>query len=278
MDKKVILITGASSGLGKAAAEYLAEKGFIVYGTSRKTPVTCHQACSEPAKESPVTMLQMDVTKPESVQAAVQTIIAEHGRIDAVVNNAGMGIGGALELATPEEIALQMNTNFMGTVNVCNAVIPHLRRAGGGKIINLSSIGGVMGIPFQGFYSASKFAIEGYSETLSLELQPFKIKVVLVEPGDFATGFTAARIVSEQTKNSELYSEKFAKCMAIIEKEENGGCKPIKLAKLMYQIIKSKRPKFRYKVGNMVQTNFARAKAIIPARTYQALLRFFYNM
>jgi NAD(P)-dependent dehydrogenase (short-subunit alcohol dehydrogenase family) len=223
-------------------------------------------------------MLPMDVAQPASVQAAVQTIIDKHGRIDAVVNNAGMGIGGALELATPEEIALQMKTNFMGTVNVCNAIIPYMRRAGGGKIINMSSIGGVMGIPFQGFYSASKFAIEGYSETLSLELHPFKIKVILVEPGDFATGFTAARIVSEQTKNSEYYGDKFNKCMAIIEKEENGGCKPVKLAKVMYRIIKSKRPKFRYKVGNMVQTGFARAKAIVPSRTYQSLLRFFYNL
>jgi NAD(P)-dependent dehydrogenase (short-subunit alcohol dehydrogenase family) len=268
---KIILITGASSGIGKACAEYLAaKKGFIVYGTSRKVQTT--------DSSSQVIMLPMDVTQSESVQTAVQTIIDKHGRIDVVVNNAGMGIGGALELATPEEIALQMNTNFMGTVNVCNAVIPYMRKAGAGKIINMSSIGGVMGIPFQGFYSASKFAVEGYSETLSLELHPFKIKVVLVEPGDFATGFTAARIISEQTKNSEHYGDKFTKCMAIIEKEENGGCKPIKLAKVMYKIIKAKRPKFRYKVGNIVQTNFARAKAFIPSRTYQALLRLFYNL
>lgn len=268
---KIILITGASSGLGKACAEYLAsKKGYVVYGTSRKVSPTLYP--------SSFTMLPMDVVQPESVQVAVQTIIDKHGRIDVAINNAGMGIGGALELATPEEIALQMNTNFMGTVNVCSAVIPHMRRVGGGKIINLSSIGGVMGIPFQGFYSASKFAVEGYSETLSLELHPFKIKVVLVEPGDFATGFTAARVISESTKNSEHYSHKFNKCMAIIEKEENGGCKPIKLAKVVYKITKAKRPKFRYKVGNMVQTCFARAKAVIPSRTYQALLRIFYNL
>ncbi|MCL2098371.1 MAG: SDR family oxidoreductase [Bacteroidales bacterium] len=277
MDKKVILITGAASGLGKTCAEYLAKKGFIVYGADRKVPA-CNSASSQPQVCEGVAMLHMDVTQPETIQAAVQTIIDNHGRIDVVVNNAGMGIGGAVELATPEEIALQMNVNFMGAVNVCNAVIPHLRRGGGGKIINLSSIAGVMGIPFQGFYSASKFAIEGYSETLSLELHPFKIKVVLIEPGDFATGFTAARIVSEQTKNSELYGEKFNKCLSIIEKEENGGCKPIKLAKVMHRIVRSKRPKFRYKVGNLVQTNFARAKAFIPARTYQKLLRFFYNL
>ncbi len=267
----VILITGASSGLGKACAEYLAsKKDLIVYGTSRKVSATLHP--------SPFTLLPVDVTQSTSVRAAVQHIIDKHGRIDAVINNAGMGIGGAIELATEEEIRLQMQTNFMGVVNVCNAVIPHMRQAGGGKIVNISSIGGVMGIPFQGFYSASKFAVEGYSETLSLELHPFNIKVVLVEPGDFATGFTANRIVSQQTKSSEHYAAAFTKCLAVIEKEENGGQQPIKLAKVMYKIIKAKRPKFRYKVGNFVQINFARVKGFIPSRTYQALLRFFYNI
>ncbi len=263
----VILITGASSGLGKACAGYLASKGFIVYGTSRKA-----------SESTVINMLAMDVTRPDSVQQAVQSIIDKHGRIDVLINNAGMGIGGALELATPEEIQLQMQTNFIGTVNVCNAVIPHMRNNGGGKIINLSSIGGVMGIPFQGFYSASKFAVEGYSETLSLELHPFNIKVVLIEPGDFATGFTANRVMSEATKNSPHYRNQFAKCMAIIEKEENGGQQPEKLAKVIHKVIKAKHPKFRYKVGNLLQVNFARAKAFIPSRTYQALLRIFYNL
>ncbi len=271
MSSKIILITGASSGLGKACAEYLASKGCTVYGTSRN-------ASSLTINHLPFTIIGMDVTQPSSVEAAVQTIINTHGHIDVVINNAGMGIGGALELATPEEIQLQMQTNFMGTVNVCNAVIPYMRNNKSGKIINLSSIGGVMGIPFQGFYSASKFAIEGYSEALSLELHPFNIKIVLIEPGDFSTGFTANRKISEATQNSKHYKDAFNKCMTIIEKEENGGQKPIKLAKVMYKIIQSKHPKFRYKVGNFLQTNFARSKALIPGRTYQALLRFYYHL
>jgi NAD(P)-dependent dehydrogenase (short-subunit alcohol dehydrogenase family) len=265
----VVLITGASSGIGKACAEYLAAKGLTVYGTSRKETTS-------PAPN--VHMLNMDVTDASSVKATVDRIIAEQGHLDVVINNAGMGIGGALELATPEEIKLQMDTNFLGMVNVCTAVLPHLRQAGGGKIINLSSLGGVMGIPFQGFYSASKFAIEGYSETLSLEVHPFRIKVVLIEPGDFNTGFTSNRVISEKTKNSKTYEEQFSKTMAVIEKEETGGGNPVKIAKLMYRVIRSKYPKFRYKTGNFVQTNFARAKKFIPARTYQSLLRFFYNM
>jgi NAD(P)-dependent dehydrogenase (short-subunit alcohol dehydrogenase family) len=263
-----ILITGASSGIGKACAEYLAAKGLTVYGTSRKESTTSGK----------IRMLQMDVTDKLSVKKAIDIIVAEQGHIDVVINNAGMGIGGALELATSEEIKLQMDTNFMGMVNVCTAAIPHLRQSGGGKIINLSSLGGVMGIPFQGFYSASKFAIEGYSEALSLELHPFHIKIVLIEPGDFSTGFTSSRIISESTKNSTFYAKQFAKTMAIIEKEENGGSNPVKIAKLMYHIVRARHPKFRYKTGNLLQTNFARVKQFIPARTYQSLLRFFYSM
>jgi NAD(P)-dependent dehydrogenase (short-subunit alcohol dehydrogenase family) len=266
--EKVILITGASSGIGKSCAEYLAEKGFIVYGTSRKVN-------NGPAS---VKMLQMDVTDRLSVKKGIELIIEEQGKIDIVINNAGIGVGGALELTSPENIDIQMKTNFMGTVNVCAAVIPYMREKGGGKIINLSSIGGVMGIPFQGFYSASKFAVEGYSETLSLEVHAFNIKVVLVEPGDFNTGFTSNRILCENTEKNPHYKDTFDKCMAIITKEETQGEHPIKIAKLMYRIIKSNHPKFRYKTGNFVQTNFAKAKKFIPARTYQSLLRFFYNI
>ncbi|MBP1639020.1 MAG: oxidoreductase [Bacteroidetes bacterium] len=266
--EKVILITGATSGLGKACAEYLSARGLIVYGTGRRAmPET-----------GTVKHLQMDVTDQDSVKLAVKKVIAEQGHIDVVVNNAGMGIGGAAELATVDEIRLQMRTNFMGTVHVCSAVLPYMRQNGGGTIINVSSIGGVMGLPFQAYYSASKFAVEGYSEALSLEVKPFKVKVCLIEPGDFATGFTASRIVSEPTQNSKDYGVQFEKALKNIEKEEQNGLKPEHLAKVVYRIVNSKRPKFRYKVGNLLQVGFAKSKAWVPSRAYQFLLRVFYNM
>lgn len=266
--EKVVLITGATSGLGKSCAEYLADKGMVVYGTGRR-----------PMPETGlVKHLQMDVTDPESVKQAVAKVVAEQGRIDVVVNNAGMGIGGAAELATLEEIRLQMQTNYMGTVHVCSAVLPHMRAGGGGTIVNVSSLGGVMGLPFQAFYSASKFAIEGYSEALSLEVKPFNVKVCLIEPGDFATGFTASRMVSEATNASKEYGAQFAKTLKSIEKEEQNGLKPDKLAKVLYRIVCSNHPKFRYKVGNLLQVGFAKSKAWVPSRTYQFLLRIFYNM
>jgi NAD(P)-dependent dehydrogenase (short-subunit alcohol dehydrogenase family) len=265
--KTVVLITGASSGIGKACAGYLAAKGFVVYGASRTAVAT-----------GGVYPLQMDVTQPESVQKAVQRIMDEQGQLDVLVNSAGMGIGGALELATPDEICRQMQTNFMGTVNVCAAVLPHMRAARRGKIINISSLAGSMAIPFQGFYSASKFAIEGYSEALSMEVRPFRIKVSIVEPGDFSTGFTANRVVSEASLNHPDYSARFKKCLRIVEKEETNGCRPLKLAKKLHKIIRARRPKFRYRVGTLLQVLFTKAKCIIPSRLHQRLLQVFYGI
>ncbi|MDD6209005.1 MAG: SDR family oxidoreductase [Bacteroidales bacterium] len=267
--KKVILITGASSGFGLVTANFLSEKGYIVYGTSRNPKESFNNN---------VRMLKMDVTDRTSVDAAISILLSEQDRIDVVINNAGMGICGALELATPEEIKIQMDTNFIGTVNVCNSVIPTMRAVGKGKIINISSIGGVLGIPFQGFYSASKFAIEGYSETLSLELRPFGIKVCLVEPGDFSTGFTDHRKISFLTSQSEFYGKTFNRTLKIIEKEERNGGNPIQLAKALYRIIEKKHPRFRYKVGGFLQIAFAGAKAIIPDRIYQFMLCIYYSL
>ena len=267
--KKVVLITGASSGFGKMSAEYLAKKGYTVYGTGRNP---------NGEQMGEVRMLKMDVTDRASVNAAISALLSEQKQIDVLVNNAGMGICGALELATPDEINLQMNTNFMGAVNVCNAVIPHMRAAGGGKIINISSIGGVLGIPFQGFYSASKFAVEGYSETLSLELRPFNIKVCLVEPGDFATNFTDNRKISQSTEDSPVYAATFRRTLNIIEHEERNGGNPILVAKAMHRIIRKKRPKFRYKVGGLLQIIFAQLKSFLPSRFYQYLLCVYYRL
>jgi NAD(P)-dependent dehydrogenase (short-subunit alcohol dehydrogenase family) len=270
----IVLITGASSGIGKACAEYLSAKGYVVYGTSRKA------SGSGPSSGAPAgfTLLPMDVTQPESVRTGVQRIIDEQGKIDVLINNAGMGIGGAVELATPDEIDRQMRTNFIGTVNLCSAVLPHMRIARGGKIINISSLAGAMAIPFQGFYSASKFAIEGYSEALSMEVHPFRIKVSIIEPGDFRTGFTAGRLVSEATMNHASYNVAFKKCLRIIEKEETNGCAPLRMAKKVHHIIRARRPKFRYRVGNLLQVAFTKSKSIVPARWHQALLRVFYGM
>jgi NAD(P)-dependent dehydrogenase (short-subunit alcohol dehydrogenase family) len=265
--QKVVLITGASSGLGKSIALYLSSKGHIVYGTSRKA-----------LEEEDFRMLRMDVTSRKAVREGINTIIEEQGRIDVLINNAGMGIGGALELTMEEEISIQINTNLIGVINVCSEVLPYMRENGGGRIINVSSVGGVMGLPYQGLYSASKFAVEGYSETLSLEVKRFNIKVVLVEPGDFSTGFTASRINSEATMKSDAYKDSFIKTLKVIEKEEMNGLKPIVLAKKVNAVIRMKRPKFRYVVANPIQKLSVFAKKILPARMFHRILKLYYKM
>lgn len=263
---KIILITGASSGFGKVTAELLCSRGCTVYGTSRK-------ACSHAA----IKMLVMDVRDRQSVRDGVERIIAEQGRIDVLINNAGMGIGGALELATEEEIAMQMETNFGGCVNLCQAVLPHMRRQRSGRIVNLSSIGGVMGLPYQGYYSASKYAIEGFSEALSAEVKGFGIQVSVVEPGDFATHFTASRRNSQATMDDADYGPIFRRSLGLIEKEENGGLKPEVLAKKLVKIVECKRPKLRYVVANFEQRLSVLIKRLVSGNCFVDILRDYYK-
>ena len=267
-DVKVIFITGASSGFGRATAEELVRRGHIVYGTCRKGT-----GCG-----NGVHMLSMDVTDKQSVACAVEKVVAEQGRIDVLINNAGVGISGALELTTEEELKWQMDTNFGGVVNMCNAVLPVMRKARSGRIINISSIAGVMAVPFQGFYSASKFAIEGYSEALSMEAYPFGIKVCLVEPGDFCTNFTANRNVSMATLSCDEYKDNFERTMRIIEKEEKGGSKPIRLAKAVACLVERRNPPFRTKVGSWFQVLLAKLRWVIPYSWLAKGLRWFYKI
>ena len=264
---KIVFITGASSGFGKATAELLASKGYTVYGTSRKKQ-----------NHSKIHYVYMDLDERDSISNAINHVVEEQGRIDVVINNAGMGIGGSLELATDEEIETQMNTNFRGCVSVCQKVLPVLRRQGSGQIINLSSIGGVMGLPYQGYYSASKFAIEGFTEALAAEVRGFGIKVSMVEPGDFATNFTARRKISEATLKNAAYGDSFARSLSLIEKEENGGLRPEKLAKTIEKIIRSRHPRLRYVVANLEQKLSVLLKRIIPGNWMVSILRSYYKV
>jgi NAD(P)-dependent dehydrogenase (short-subunit alcohol dehydrogenase family) len=264
--QQVIIITGASSGFGKATADLLASRGHIVYGL-----------CRRPMEHPTIRYRQCDVRNREQIATLMQEIINEQGRVDVLINNAGMGIGGALELATAEEIDLQMGTNFMGCVNLCQALLPYMRKARKGKIINLSSIGGVMGLPYQGFYSASKFAIEGFSEALSAEVKQFGIKVSMVEPGDFATGFTGSRHNSTATLDDPDYGPVFRNTLAIIEKEENGGLKPEVLAKRIAHMVEQKNPPLRKVVSNFEQRLSVIIKRILTGNQMVDVLRSYYK-
>ena len=263
----VIFITGISSGFGLETARLLAQEGHTVYGTVRR----------EVEPLPPVHYIQLDVRDREAVMQAVNEIVEKEGRIDVLVNNAGMGIGGPLEFATEEEIRLQMDTNFMGLVHCADAVLPHMRRQKSGKIIALSSIGGLMGLPFQGFYSASKFAIEGYCEALRLEAQPLGIQVVVLRPGDFATGFTGSRKKASDEAAFQAYPA-YKAGIEKVEHDENGGLKPIVLAQKISKIIKMRHPRNGYVVASFEQKLSVLLKRILPAKWFARILGSYYKL
>lgn len=258
---KNILITGTSSGFGKIIAETLHAKGHTVMGTSRN-----------PNKVSvDYAMLPLDVTKEESVTNVIDQFLQLHGKIDVLINNAGFGISGPVEDTRIEEAKFQLETNFFGAARMIQATLPHMRKNGGGLIINICSIGGQIGMPFQGFYSASKFALEGLTEALRIEVRPFNIHITNINPGDFATNFTENRQLTKTV--SAPYESKFNAALRIYEKDEKNGSDPKILANLIVRLIaKKKNYRVRYLVGNFMQKMGVRLKKIMGSRTFESLM------
>jgi len=267
MAQKVIIITGASSGIGKACAELLKQRGHKVYSASRSTQ-----------DQLTAGNVSLDVDDDNSVRLAVQRVLDDAGRIDVVINAAGFGIVGAVEDTSIEEAKLQFETNFFGVLRVCRAVLPVMREQNSGLIINISSIAGLISLPFQAFYSASKFALEGMSEGMRMEVAPFGVRVVLVEPGDFRTQFTANRRQTREATNDSRYRERYNKALAVFEKEEANGDDPINIARLVARIIDSKSPRLRYTIGPAGERIVPGLKQILPHKVYQWLFMKHYNI
>ena len=263
----VILITGITSGFGRAMAQQLCADGHKVYGTYRRD-----------SQQIPgVTYLKADVQDESSLRSAVNSVIEKEGRIDTVVSNAGMGVGGPLEFTSSEDAQRQMDVNFMGMVRLLNLVVPIMRKQHHGHIICISSIGGLMGLPYQGMYSASKFAIEGYCEALRLEVRQFGIKVTVINPGDFFTGFTAARIKNLPPEAATAYPG-YTDSMASIESDERSGLQPEYLARRICRIISKKHPRNRYIIATFIQKTSVVLKAFLPAKWYDRILASYYKL
>ena len=263
----VILITGITSGFGRAMAARLNTDGHKVYGTYRKD-----------SNQIPgVTYLKADVQDEESLKKAVNRVIELEGRIDTVISNAGMGIGGPLEFTSIEDAQRQMDVNFMGMVRLLNQIVPIMRQQYHGHIICISSIGGLMGLPYQGMYSASKFAIEGYCEALRLEVRQFGIKVTVINPGDFFTGFTAARSKNLPQEAMAAYPG-YSASMASIESDERSGLQPEYLARRISRIVRKRNPRNRYIIATTVQKASVFLKAILPAKWYDRILASYYHL
>jgi short-subunit dehydrogenase len=246
MSTKVILITGASSGIGKETAKLLLQKGYILYGAARRID-KMQDIQSQGAK-----LLKMDVTDDDSMTKGVNEIINAEGHIDILINNAGFGSQGAIEDVSMEKARYQMEVNVIGLARLIQLVLPHMRKQKSGKIVNISSIGGKVALPLGGWYHASKFAVEGLSDSLSIEVKPFGIDVIVIEPGGIKSEWSSiADDHLAKTSGQTVYKELAQKFHDIMKNMEQTNSDPSVIANLVLKAITAKNPKTRYHAGSM---------------------------
>lgn len=265
---KIVLITGASSGIGKAIGEYLSQKGLVVYGTSRNP---------ENVKNSLFPILALEVKNPASIEAAIKEVIAISGRIDVLINNAGVGITGPLEEIPTIEIKNNFDVNLFGPIEVMKAVLPQMRLQKSGLIINITSIAGYMGLPYRSIYSASKGALELITESLRMEVKSFGIKITNVAPGDFATNITSGRYHAPIIKGSD-YEISYGNNLKTLNEHVDSGSNPIEMAEAIFKIIENPNPRIHYKIGIFMQKFSIVLKRILPDKVYEKMLMNHYKL
>jgi len=253
-----VLVTGASAGIGRACADELHAAGWDVTGASRRGTTSGGWAG-----------LVMDVDDDDSVRTGVAGMLAGGGRIDALVACAGWGLAGAVEQCTIGEAKAQLETNFWGCVRVVQ-VLPAMRAQGGGRIVLMSSIGGVIGIPFQAFYSAGKFALEGLGEALAYEVAPVGVQVTLVQPGNVKTDFTASRRTAQAASRDPVYGAAQTKAVGLMERDEANGVPAADVAAVVRRVLESRRPPRRVSVGKAGERAGLLAKRLLPFRVFEA--------
>ncbi len=269
MIQKTVLITGGSSGIGKSIGLYLVAKGYTVYGTTRS--LTRHTNFTS------YPLLEMDVRNLESVRKAIAKLLQKEGRIDVLINNAGVGITGPIEETPHQEILGAFDTNFNGPLHVIKAVLPQMRKQKAGLIINITSLAGYMGLPYRGIYSATKSALEVITEALRMEVKDFGVHIANLAPGDFATNIAAGRYHSPVVENSP-YNEAYSSTLQQINQGVNSGEDPIIVAKAVLKIITSKRPRVHYKVGTFTQRFSLVLKAILPDKVFEKMILNHYKL
>ncbi|MCH8161946.1 MAG: SDR family oxidoreductase [Chloroflexi bacterium] len=246
-----ILITGCSSGFGKLAALQFARKGDTVYASMRNTSKGKELEEARDSEDLKIELLQLDVTDEASVKAAVAKVIAEAGQIDVLVNNAGIGAHGPIEETDDDEAKEIFETNFFGALRTIRTVLPHMREKKAGTIVNVSSLAGRVGPPFDGIYAASKFALEAASEALYYETHPFGIRVLLIEPGGFETNIGDTRRIPRRFGEGSPYAELDQRFEQALTKLPTGGERGDAqvVAEAIYDAVHDKEPKLRYLVG-----------------------------
>ncbi|UZO79876.1 SDR family oxidoreductase [Aquimarina sp. ERC-38] len=264
MNQKVVLITGASTGIGKAIGLFLQEKGYLIYGTSRNP--------EKYSSQSQFTLLPLDVADQKSIQDVVSNIIQQEGRLDILINNAGAGITGPLEEIPSSEILQNFTTNYFGPIDVTKAVLPQMRTQKEGLVIHITSIAGYMGLPYRGIYSAAKAALEITSEAWRMELKEFNIKMTTIAPGAFATNIAVGRYHAPLLDDSP-YLKNYGRTLELINQDVDGGQDPIVIAKEVYEIIKKNNPKVHYRIGAFLQKFSITLKKVLPDTIYENMLR-----
>jgi len=269
ISKKVVLITGGSSGIGKAIGIHLSKKGYTIYGTTRDT--------SRYQDFSDFQLVNLDVTKPETIQKAINTVINKEGQLDILINNAGVGITGAVEEIPDHEITKHFETNYFGAIRTLKAVLPQMRKQQSGLIINITSIAGHMGLPYRGIYSASKAALEITTEAIRMEVKDFGIQVTNLAPGDFATNIASGRYHAPVKKGSP-YEIPYKNTLDMMDNHVDSGSNPSEVGIVIEKIINTKKPKIHYKVGAFMQKFSVFLKQILPDKMYEKLLLNHYKL
>lgn len=260
---KIVVITGGSSGIGRAAAELFVRKGCTVYELSRSGK-----------SGGGINHITADVTSEEDVTAAMTEINSTEGRIDLLINNAGMGISGAVEFTDLAAARRQMDVNFFGVFLSTKAALPYLRSSETPQIVNISSVGALFALPFQSFYSASKISVNTLTLSLVNELKPWGFRVSAIMPGDAATGFTEARMKSEA--GEELYGKRIRDAVEGMERDERKGMTPEKLAELIFKVSEKKHPKPLYTAGGAYKL-YIMVQKLLPARAYNWIVGKMYS-
>ena len=260
---KIILITGGSSGIGRSIASFLSSRNdYIVYGSSRSI---------ENHKNLNFNLIQLDVTSIDSINACIDKVISKHGKLDILINNAGVGITGPMEETPNEEIEKHFKTNLYGPINIMKKVLPHMRKNNSGLIINITSIAGHIGTPFRSIYSAGKSSLDIISETLNMEVKDFNINIVCVAPGDYLTNISKGRFHSPIIKDSS-YEASYKSSLDKMNDNIKKGADPIKVAKLIYKIINTDKPKIKYISGSFLERFGIILKFILPQKVFEYLV------
>ncbi len=274
-DQKVAIVTGSSSGIGFETSLTLARNGFHTYATMRNLEGEKTKPLTKVVKNENLQLqaIELDVDNDKSVVDAINTIVEERKRIDVLINNAGYALGGALEDSSMDEIKAQFETNFFGAVRATKAVLPVMRRQGAGKIVNITSMGGRIAIPLSSSYHGSKFALEGLSESIQYELEPFGIKVILIEPGAVGSNFWRnIKIAKSSSDSNSPYSQFGNKILKAYKEMEQNTISPSVVAKTILDAVTSDNPQLRYVVGEDAAKTIE-ARKNMPDKEFGGLIK-----